>query len=283
MLTEEKITARLNVARSSVEKKLARTPDLGVILGSGLGKFVENMTERTIIPYEDIPGFPLPTAPGHKGNLALGNCGPKYAMVMQGRLHYYEGYDMEEVTFPARLMEVLGVKKLIVTNAAGGINESYKPGQLVIMRDHINLLGVNPLRGRNLDFLGPRFPDMTYAYDKNWRAEALAVLKEMGRQGQEGVYAAVPGPSFETPAEIRYLRAIGADLVGMSTVPEVIVANHGGMKVLGISCVTNMAAGVLERKLTMEEVLETSARAAGDLYALLSAVLARPDGGAAEH
>ncbi|MDR1604347.1 MAG: purine-nucleoside phosphorylase [Gracilibacteraceae bacterium] len=275
MLTEERIMARLSVARSFVEKKLARLPEFGIILGSGLGRFAENITERTVIPYEDIPHFPLSTAPGHKGNMVLGRCGEKYVMIMQGRLHYYEGYEMEDVTFPVRLMEVLGLKKLIVTNAAGGINENYRPGQLVVMRDHINLLGVNPLRGQNLDFLGLRFPDMTYAYDKSWRAVALAVLEELGRPGQEGVYAAVPGPSFETPAEIRYLRAIGADLVGMSTVPEVIVANHGGMQVLGVSCVTNMAAGVLEQKLTMEEVLETSARAAGDLYALLGAVLAR--------
>ncbi|MDR1069445.1 MAG: purine-nucleoside phosphorylase [Gracilibacteraceae bacterium] len=277
MLTEEKMMARLNVARNFVEKKLLRKPDFGLILGSGLGGFAENVTEQTVVPYEDIPHFPLSTAPGHKGNMVLGNCGAAYVMIMQGRLHYYEGYDMEEVTFPVRLMEVLGVKNLVVTNAAGGINESYRPGQLVLMRDHINLLGVNPLRGQNLDFFGPRFPDMSYAYDKNWRREALAVMAEMGWQGQEGVYAAVPGPSFETPAEIRYLRAVGADLVGMSTVPEVIVAGHGNMRVLGISCVTNMAAGVLERKLTMEEVLETSARVAGDLYALLKSVLARLD------
>jgi purine-nucleoside phosphorylase len=275
MLTEEKIMARLSVARSFVEKKLIRKPDCGIILGSGLGEFAEKLSERVVIPYEDIPHFPLSTAPGHKGNMVLGDCDGKYVMIMQGRLHYYEGYEMEEVTFPVRLMEVLGMKRLIVTNAAGGINESYKPGQLVIMRDHINLLGVNPLRGQNLDFLGLRFPDMTYAYDKNWREEALAVIRNMGRPGREGVYAAVPGPSFETPAEIRFLRAVGVDLVGMSTVPEVIVANHGGMRVLGVSCVTNMAAGVLEQKLTMEEVLETSARAADDLCDLLSAVLAR--------
>jgi purine-nucleoside phosphorylase len=269
MLTEEKMRSRLNTARSVLVKRFDEIPDCAVILGSGLGEFADQLEDVQIIPYEDIPNFPVPTVMYHKGNMVSGRIGAKSVLVLQGRLHYYEGYDIEEVTFPVRLLQFIGLKRLIVTNAAGGINECYHPGQLILMKDHINLMGINPLRGENLSCLGERFPDMSEAYDKAWRRQVLGIMEEMGLVPAEGVYAAVSGPSFETPAEIRYLRTIGADLVGMSTVPEVIVAGHARMKVLGISCVTNMAAGMLEQRLTHEEVKATTELVASDFARLL--------------
>ncbi len=235
-------------------------PELGVILGSGLGAFADLVLEKQVIPYKDIPHFPLSTVEGHAGQLVFGKVQGRSVVVMQGRFHFYEGYTMQEVTFPIRVMQVLGVTGLVVTNAAGGINPDFHPGELILIKDHLNLMGDNPLRGANLSSLGPRFPDLSEAYNRDWRQKALVIARELGINPQEGVYAAMSGPNYETPAEIRFLRSSGADMVGMSTVPEVIVANHGGMQVLGISCVTNMAAGILGQKLSHVEVMETAGR-----------------------
>lgn len=260
MSTEKELAAKLAETRRYLVEKVSLLPELGIILGSGLGAFAELIEEKTVIPYGEIPHFPVSTVEGHAGRLVFGKLHGKSLMVMQGRFHYYEGYTMTEVTYPVRVMQALGVNGLIVTNAAGGINSAYRPGDLVLIRDHIHLMGENPLRGANLTSLGPRFPDLSEAYDLEWRQKALLTAKELGITPQEGIYAALSGPSYETPAEIRYLRTIGADLVGMSTVPEVIVANHGAMRVLGISCVTNMAAGILPQKLSHAEVIETTER-----------------------
>lgn len=258
MITENKLNAWINDAKAYITKQIEATPVLGIILGSGLGNLAETVENKTVIPYKEIPHFPVSTVKGHSGKLICGTLSSKQVMVLQGRFHYYEGYEMHEVTFPVRLMKAMGLNGLVVTNAAGGINKDFQPGDLIIIKDHINLMGNNPLRGANLSAQGPRFPDMSEAYHAGWRQTAGATMSKMGLNPLEGVYAAVSGPSYETPAEIRYLRAIGADLVGMSTVPEVIVANHVGMKVLGISCVTNMAAGILDQKLSHAEVIETT-------------------------
>lgn len=259
-ITEKDYTAKLAGVRHYLMKKVNNQPEMGIILGSGLGGFAEVMEEAVSIPYRDIPHFPVSTVEGHKGELVFGKVMGKSVVAMQGRFHYYEGYSMQEVTFPVRVMQVLGVTGLIVTNASGGINPSYRPGDLVLIKDHLNFMGENPLRGANLSSLGPRFPDLSEGYDLEWRQKALTVAREIGIHPQEGIYAAMGGPSYETPAEIRFLRTVGADLVGMSTVPEVIVANHGGMRVLGISCVTNMAAGILPQRLSHAEVMETAER-----------------------
>lgn len=258
--TEKDYTAKLAEVRHYLMERVNNQPEMGIILGSGLGGFAEVMEEKVSIPYRDIPHFPVSTVEGHKGELVFGRVNGKSVMAMQGRFHYYEGYSMQEVTFPVRVMQVLGVTGLIVTNASGGINPSYRPGDLVLIKDHLNFMGENPLRGANLSSLGPRFPDLSEGYDLEWRQKALTVAREAGIHPQEGIYAAMSGPSYESPAEIRFLRTVGADLVGMSTVPEVIVANHGGMRVLGISCVTNMAAGILPQRLSHAEVMETAER-----------------------
>jgi len=241
---------------------------VGVILGSGLGWFADTLEHRTETPYSQIPGWPVSTAIGHAGKLVSGRLGDTNVVVAAGRAHLYEGYTAAQVAYPIRELAWRGVTSLIVTNASGGINMNYKPGDLVLISDHINLMGVNPLTGANDEKLGPRFPDMSEAYSREYRK----IAKQVGSL-QEGVYAALPGPSYETPAEIRYLRTIGADLVGMSTVPEVIAANHLGMKVLGISCVTNMAAGILPQKLTHHEVMDTGERVKDTLASLLRAVI----------
>ncbi|MDI6813784.1 MAG: purine-nucleoside phosphorylase [Desulfitobacteriaceae bacterium] len=260
MLNEKEYNQKLAEARHYLGERLNTMPELGIILGSGLGGFAQLIESKVVIPYREIPHFPVSTVVGHAGQLVFGQVQGKRVVAMQGRFHYYEGYNMGEVTFPVRVMQVLGATGLIVTNAAGGINPSYRPGDLVLIKDHINFIGDNPLRGENLSSLGPRFPDLSEGYDLEWRQKALHMAREIGVHPQEGIYAAMSGPSYETPAEIRHLRAIGADLVGMSTVPEVIVANHGGMRVLGISCVTNMAAGILPQKLSHAEVMETAER-----------------------
>jgi purine-nucleoside phosphorylase len=248
---------------------------VGVVLGSGLGAFADTLDDRRETPYTQIPNWPASTAVGHAGKMVEGRIGQAEVIVLAGRAHLYEGYSAQQVTFGVRELARRGVRALILTNAAGGINLDFKPGDLVVISDHINLLGVNPLSGPNHDALGPRFPDMSEAYSREYRRIAMDAAVEVGTRLGEGVYAAVPGPSYETPAEIRYLRAIGADLVGMSTVPETIVANHAGMKVLGISCVTNMAAGILPLKLVHEEVLETGARVRDTLVKLLQAIVPR--------
>lgn len=246
---------------------------IGVVLGSGLGAFADTLDGKVETPYSAIPGWPVSTAVGHAGKLVQGRIFSTEVIVLAGRAHLYEGYSAQQVTFGICELQRRGVKSVILTNAAGGINEKYRPGDLVLISDHINLLGTNPLTGPNDDLLGPRFPDMTEAYSKEYREIAKRAGHELGIVLEEGVYAATPGPSYETPAEIRYMRAIGADLVGMSTVPETIVANHRGMKVLAISCVTNAAAGILPQKLVHEEVLEAGARVRDTLIKLLRAVV----------
>lgn len=248
---------------------------VGVILGSGLGSFADTLEGRVETPYSDIPGWPPATVAGHAGKLVTGRIGDTEVIVAAGRAHLYEGYTAKQVAYPIRELAWRGVTGLVLTNAAGGINLRYQPGQLVLISDHINLMGANPLIGPNDESLGPRFPNMCEAYTRDYREIAKESGAALGLTLQEGVYAGVQGPSYETPAEIRYLRTIGADLVGMSTVPEVIAANHMGMKVLGISCVTNMAAGILPRKLTHEEVLETGERVKDVLAALLRAIIPR--------
>jgi purine-nucleoside phosphorylase len=267
--------ARAERAARFILSKTKLRPKIALVLGSGLGAFADELTDATRIPYEKIPHFPRSTAVGHAGVLAIGKAGGIAVAAMQGRVHLYEGYSAREVAFAMRVFGRLGIRSAILTNAAGGINQEFKQGALVVIRDHINLQGANPLIGPNDERFGPRFPDMTQAYWRSYREIALAEAKRLGIEAHEGVYAALTGPSYETPAEIRYLRAIGADLVGMSTVPEVIAARHMGMRVLGISCVTNMAAGILDRPLDHAEVIETGERVKGQFIALLRAVLPR--------
>src|SRR6202142_3530784 len=239
--------ARAESAAAFVLSQTALRPQIGLVLGSGLGAFAEDLTGAVRIPYADIPAFPRSTAVGHAGQLVVGRAGDVPVAVMQGRVHLYEGYSAAEVAFPTRVLRRTGIRALILTNAAGGINVEYGQGALVILRDHINLQGQNPLTGPNDDRFGHRFPDMSFTYSRRYREIALEESTTLSIPPREGVYAALAGPSYETPAEIRYLRTIGADLVGMSTVPEAIAARHMGMEVLAISCVTNMAAGILDQ------------------------------------
>lgn len=249
------------------------SPSIGLVLGSGLGGFADELSEATRIPYANIPFFPRSTAIGHASQMVIGKIGEIAVAAMQGRVHLYEGYSPNEVAFPTRVFGRMGIRALILTNAAGGINLEYKQGALVVITDHINLQGQNPLTGPNDDRFGPRFPDMTQAYSKPYREIALRAGQRLGKTVYQGVYAGLLGPSYETPAEIRYLRTIGADLVGMSTIPEVIAARHMGIKVLAISCVTNMAAGISDEVLSHEDVLATGERVKGDFVALLRAIL----------
>jgi purine-nucleoside phosphorylase len=250
-------------------------PQIALVLGSGLGAFAEEFAEATKIPYAEIPYFPRSTAIGHAGQLVIGKVGAVPVAAMQGRVHLYEGYSAKEVAFPVRVFARMGVRTVILTNAAGGIKRELGQGKLVVISDHINLQGVNPLTGPNDERFGLRFHDMTGAYDRRFREMTMGEGNRLGMAMYEGVYAALQGPSYETPAEIRYLRTIGADLVGMSTVPEVIAARHSGMRVLGISCVTNAAAGILDQPLNHLEVLETAERVKGQFINLLRAVIPR--------
>jgi purine-nucleoside phosphorylase len=260
-------------AAKFVLSKTKLRPRIALVLGSGLGAFADGLTGAARVPYERIPGFPRSTAIGHAGRLLIGKADGVAVAAMQGRVHLYEGYSAREVAFPMRVLGRMGIRAAILTNAAGGINREYNQGALVVIRDHIDLQSANPLIGPNDERFGVRFPDMTEAYSKGYRKIALAKAQHLGIDVHEGVYAALPGPSYETPAEIRYLRAIGADLVGMSTVPEVIVARHMGIRVLGISCVTNMAAGILDRPLSHAEVLATADRVKDNFILLLRAVI----------
>jgi purine-nucleoside phosphorylase len=264
---------RMQETVAAIVARHAAKPALGLILGSGLGAYADTFRNRTIIPFQELPHFPKSRVVGHSGNLVLGEADGVPAVALQGRVHYYQGYSIVEVAYPARVLACLGIRGLIVTNAAGGINTSFKPGDLMLITDHLNLMGANPLIGENIDELGPRFPDMSEAYSKSMRQIALGAGKEMGISLQQGVYVGLTGPSYETPAEIRMFRALGADAVGMSTVPEVIVAAHMGIPVLGISCITNMAAGILPQKLTHKEVIETTERVKERFIALLKAVV----------
>jgi purine-nucleoside phosphorylase len=243
------------------------------VLGSGLNSFADQLRDAVRIPYATIPHFPRPTAEGHAGQLVIGTLAQVPVACMQGRVHLYEGFDIRDVVFPIRVLGRFGIKALILTNAGGGVNIDYEQGCLVVLSDHINLQGANPLIGPNDERFGPRFPDMTHAYFRPYRQIALEHGKKLGINIHEGVYAALAGPSYETPAEIRYLRTIGADVVGMSTVSEVIAARHMGIRVLAISCVTNMAAGILDRPLSHKEVLETGERVKGKFIQLLEAIL----------
>lgn len=258
-----------------IQPKLTEKPTIGLVLGSGLGVLADEIENPVVIPYHEIPGFTVSTVVGHKGQLVIGSLQGKQVVAMQGRFHYYEGHGLDAVVFPIRVMKQLGVETIIVTNAAGGINESYKPGNLMLIRDHINMTFRNPLIGPNDDTLGPRFPDMSEAYSKSLRAVAKEVAAELGIELQEGVYVGLLGPSYETPAEIRMLRILGGDAVGMSTVPEVIAARHMGMNVLGISCISNMAAGILEQPLSHDEVMETTERVKAQFLSLVNGIVAK--------
>lgn len=266
---------RAGLAAEFIFSKTKLRPQIALVLGSGLGAFADELTGATKIPYAQIPFFPRSTAIGHAGQLAIGKVGAISVAGMQGRVHLYEGYSAKDVAFPICVFTRMGVKAVILTNAAGGIKREFTQGRLVVISDHINLQGVNPLTGPNDERFGLRFHDMTAAYDKRFREMTLGEGNRLGIEMDEGVYAALAGPSYETPAEIRYLRTFGADLVGMSTVPEVIAARHSGLRVLGISCVTNAAAGILDQPLNHVEVLETAERVKGQFINLLKAVIPR--------
>jgi purine-nucleoside phosphorylase len=264
---------RAEMAARFIQRKTKLRPRIALVLGSGLGAFADEFASATRIPYTSIPHFPRSTAIGHAGQLVIGSVEGVEVAAMQGRVHLYEGYPAKQVAFPVRVFARMGMKAVILTNAAGGIRKEFTQGRLVVISDHINLQGANPLTGANEEKFGPRFPDMSTAYDKRFRELMLAEGLRRGVEMGEGVYAALAGPSYETPAEIRYLKTIGADLVGMSTVPEVIAARHSGMRVLGISCVTNAAAGILNQPLNHNEVLETAERVKGQFIALLRGVI----------
>lgn len=273
---EDKRLEKLDTAAQVVREKLPEIPAVALVLGSGLSEAFGTPPEGIRIPWKEIPGFPLPTVAGHAGEFWAGKIGGKQVLVQRGRTHFYEGYSMDEVVFSTRLFAVLGIKTLIVTNASGAINPELNAGDLVLITDHINMLGENPLRGPNLDRLGPRFPDMSVAYSPRLRKIALETAKAEGITLKQGVYIATLGPSYETPVEIRAFRTLGADLVGMSTVPEVIAANHAGLEVLGISCATNLAAGVNPAaRLSHAEVIETTRRKGAEMRTLIYAIIAR--------
>ncbi|MGE5632492.1 MAG: purine-nucleoside phosphorylase [Caulobacteraceae bacterium] len=252
------ILSKINEAKEYILKEVDYTPEIALILGSGLGEMAEIVEDKIIIDYKDIPNFPVSTVQGHKGRLVFGILNGKKVAVMQGRFHFYEGYKMQEVVFPVWVFKALGIKKLIATNAAGGVNTSFKPGDLMIIKDHINFANMNSLIGPNIDDFGPRFPDMSEAYSKKLIETVRKSAEALGIEVKEGTYIYLTGPSYETPAEIRAFRILGADAVGMSTVPEVITANHCGMSAVGISCITNMAAGILDQPLNHHEVMETA-------------------------
>ena len=265
--------AAVERAVNYISGRTAIRPTVGLILGSGLGVLGDRIPGGEAIDYESIPDFPTSTVEGHAGRLVFGELGGKRVVVMQGRFHYYEGYSMDEVVFPVRVMKKLGVETLVVTNAAGGVNTSFSPGDLMIITDHIKLFTDSPLRGPNIDTLGPRFNDMSAAYTPQLRTLAKETAARLGMTVREGVYAHMAGPSFETPAEIKMLRTLGADAVGMSTVPEVICAAHAAMRVLGISAISNMAAGILDQPLNHEEVIETGHMVRDAFISLVGAVV----------
>lgn len=256
-----------------IRSKYDRPIKVAVVLGSGLGAFAEDVENAVRIPYAEIPHFAQSTVVGHAGQLVLGEVNGVPVAVQQGRFHYYEGYDISQVVFPMRVFGVLGIESVILTNAAGSINTNFRPGSLMVIRDQINLMGVNPLRGKNDDRFGPRFPDMTEAYNREFIEAAIAEANAIGLSLRRGIYTGLSGPTYETPAEIHMLRTHGTDAVGMSTVPETIVARHMGMKVLGISCITNFAAGILDQHIDHSHVMETGAQAAAAFKELLFRVI----------
>jgi len=256
-----------------IRERCPEPPLLGLILGSGLGPYADTFERRTVLPFSELPNFPRSTVLGHSGNLVLGEAEGVRAAALQGRVHFYEGYSMASVVYPLRVLGALGIRQLIVTNAAGGINVGFRPGDLMLITDHINLMGANPLIGANIDEVGVRFPDMSEAYSGELRDVALRIGEERGIFLRQGVYVGLAGPSYETPAEIRMLRKLGGDAVGMSTVPEVIAANHMQIQVLGLSCITNMAAGILPQKLTHEEVMITTGQVKERFTSLLRGIV----------
>ncbi len=264
---------QIEEAKVYILSKTTAVPEIGIILGSGLGSLADEITNAVSIPYEDIPHFSKSDAVGHANELVIGELEGKIVAAMKGRYHYYEGYSLEEVTFPVRVMKAIGVENLVITNACGAVNTEFNAGELMLITDHLNLVGSNPLIGKNNDELGPRFPDVSNAYHRDLRAVATKVAKEKDITLREGVYAWWSGPVYETPAEIRMIRILGADAVGMSTVPEAIVAAHAGLKVLGISCLTNMASGILEEPLSHAEVLEVAATSRSKFVDLVKGVL----------
>lgn len=266
----------LNKLQESVEyvkSKLKFEPEIGVILGSGLGDMADTLEDKVIIKYCEVPNLPISTVHGHAGQFVIGKLGDKKVIMMQGRFHFYEGHNMSVLALPIHIMKYIGVKSLIVTNACGGVNTSFVPGDLMIITDHINFAGTNPLIGKNQEEIGPRFPDMSVAYDREYVKIAKESATSLNMDIKEGTYMMFTGPTYETPAEIRMARIIGADAVGMSTVPEVIAARHCGLRVLGISCITNMAAGILNQPLNHEEVIETSARVKSNFIALVNKIV----------
>jgi len=264
---------RIDQAVAAIRTRTNLVPEIGLILGSGLGDYAETISSAVRIDYETLPDFPVSTVPGHAGRFVLGERLGKKVIAMQGRFHSYEGYAQSELTIPVRVMAKLGVQKLLLTNAAGGVNQNFKSGALMMISDHINYSGSNPLTGPNLDTFGPRFPDMTHVYDRNLREKLRQEAEKAGIHLDEGVYMMFGGPSFETPAEIRMARIAGADAVGMSTVPEAIVARHCGLQILAVSCITNLAAGILDAPLSHAEVLETTNRVRADFTKLLDLTL----------
>lgn len=267
------LSQRIHDAADYIRQKLTTPPTIGLILGSGLGDFADTLENRIVIPFAEVPDFPQPTVEGHVGAFVIGDCQGKTVIALQGRIHYYEGHPQAVITIPVRVMALLGVKQLILTNACGGVNLNYMPGDLMLISDHINYSGSNPLIGPNLSEFGPRFPDMSDIYTKALRTKIMAAAEANGIALRQGVYAMYSGPNYETPAEIRMFRTMGADTVGMSTVPEAIVASHCGMEVIGISCVTNMAAGILPQKLNHQEVVETAAIVHDKFHRLLNLIL----------
>lgn len=261
-------------AADTIRNRIGENPQIGIILGSGLGSLVNTLEQPIEIDYSDIPGFPMTTVKGHAGKLVYGKLGGKQVLIMKGRFHIYEGYDVSQVIFHIRVFKLLGISDLLVTNAAGGINTEFEPGDLMMINDHISFFAPSPLRGTNLEEFGPRFPDMSNAYDSGLIGIAKEAAREEGIMLRQGIYTFAQGPMFETPAEIRALRMLCADAVGMSTVPEVIVARHCGMKVMGISCITNMAAGVKNETLNHEEVMETADRVGKSFSALVRRIIA---------
>lgn len=264
---------RMEKAKNYINSKYNEKIDLAIILGTGLGELADTIENQIKIPYREIPEFPVSTVAGHKGELIIGDLSGRKIMAFNGRFHYYEGYSMETVTFGVRCAYALGINKIIVTNAAGGMNPSFHAGELMIITDHINLLGDNPLIGTNYEELGPRFPDMSEAYNRNLISIAEKAAKDLSIHVNKGVYVSVAGPNFETPAELRMLRMIGADAVGMSTVPEVIIANHMGMKVLGISCITDMAVAATLEPVSHEIVLANANRAKNNFLSLITKIV----------
>ena len=266
---------KIKESKEYILNLIEEKPDVGLILGSGLGGLADKIENPVKIKFSDIPNFPVSTVEGHAGQLVVGKLGGQNVIAMQGRFHFYEGYPLEDVTFPVRVMTRLGIENLIVTNAAGGSNKDFEPGDLMIIKDHINFTGQNPLHGKNFDELGPRFLDMSYAYNKDLIKLAEEDASELMIQLHEGGYMWLTGPTYETPAEVRLASILGADAVGMSTVPEVIVANHEGVKVLGISCITNMAAGILDQPLNHDEVVATSLLVRDNFQNLILKVLTK--------